>query len=138
QTSYEQTVIIDQLKNNRLKLLYVAPERLLGQNNFLNYLKDINVSLFAIDEAHCISQWGHDFRPEYLVLGQLKKQFPNIPLIALTATADTLTKKDIIEKLEVKEYTLFENSFNRPNIYYYIRPKRNYFSQLLEYLDIHK
>src|SRR5579862_8968247 len=80
QSSYEQSSIINQIKNNQLKLLYVAPERLLGQNNFLAYLKDINVSLFAIDEAHCISQWGHDFRPEYLVLGQLKKQFPLVPI----------------------------------------------------------
>jgi len=138
QSSYEQSNIINQIKNKQLKLLYVAPERLLGQNNFLNYLKEIKVSLFAIDEAHCISQWGHDFRPEYLILGQLKKQFPSVPIIALTATADALTKKDIIEKLEVQEYTVFENSFNRPNIYYYIKPKRSYFDQLIEYLNTHK
>jgi len=138
QSSYEQSVIINLIQNKQLKLLYVAPERLLGQNNFLNYLKRIDVSLFAIDEAHCISQWGHDFRPEYLVLGQLKKQFPDVPLIALTATADALTKKDIIEKLEVEEYTVFENSFNRPNIYYYIKQKRDYFNQLIEYLNVHK
>lgn len=138
QSSYEQTIIIDQIKNKKLKLLYVAPERLLGQNNFLTYLKDIDVSLFAIDEAHCISQWGHDFRPEYLVLGQLKKQFPQVPIIALTATADALTKKDIIDKLEVTDYTVFENSFNRPNIFYYIKPKKNYFDQLLDYLEARK
>src|SRR5450432_883377 len=110
QSTYEQTTIIKRLKNNQLKLLYVAPERLLGQNSLLNYLEEINVSLFAIDEAHCISHWGHDFRPEYLVLGQLKKKFPNIPIIALTATADKLTKKDIIQKLEITHYTVFENS----------------------------
>jgi ATP-dependent DNA helicase RecQ len=138
QSSYEQMAIINQIQNKQLKLLYVAPERLLGQNNFLTYLKDINVSLFAIDEAHCISQWGHDFRPEYLVLGQLKKQFPEVPIIALTATADALTKKDIIEKLEVTDFTVFENSFNRPNIFYYIKPKKNYFSQLLDYLEARK
>jgi ATP-dependent DNA helicase RecQ len=138
QSSYEQTAIINQIQNKQLKLLYVAPERLLGQNNFLTYLKDINVSLFAIDEAHCISQWGHDFRPEYLILGELKKQFPHVPIIALTATADGLTKKDIINKLEVTDYKVFENSFNRPNIFYYIKPKKNYFSQLIDYLEARK
>jgi ATP-dependent DNA helicase RecQ len=138
QSTFEQSAIIQRLKNNQLKLLYVAPERLLGQNSLLNYLKDINVSLFAIDEAHCISHWGHDFRPEYLVLGQLKKQFAHIPIIALTATADKLTKKDIIQKLELTSYTVFENSFNRPNISYFIKQKRNYLQQLLDYLQEHK
>ena len=138
QSSSEQSSIMMQLKNDRLKLLYVAPERLLGQNGLLNYLKAINVSLFAIDEAHCISHWGHDFRPEYLVLGQLKKQFPAVPIIALTATADSLTKKDIIQKLEVTNYTVYENSFNRPNISYYIKQKRNHFNQLTDFLSAHK
>ena len=138
QSGSEQSHIIQRLKNNQLKLLYVAPERLLGQNGLLTFLKDINVSLFAIDEAHCISHWGHDFRPEYLVLGQLKKQFPHTPIIALTATADQLTKKDIIQKLEVTNYTVFENSFNRPNISYFIKQKRNYLPQLFNYLKAHK
>ena len=138
QSAAEQSAIIRMLKNNQLKLLYVAPERLLGQNSLLAYLKDINVSLFAIDEAHCISHWGHDFRPEYLILGQLKKQFPDTPIIALTATADKLTKKDIIQKLEVTDYTVFENSFNRPNISYFIKPKKNYLPQLLAYLQEHQ
>ena len=137
QNSFTQSEIIKKLKNNALRLLYVAPERLVGQNGLLNYLKDINVSMFAIDEAHCISHWGHDFRPEYLVLGQLKKEFPNVPVIALTATADQLTKKDIIQKLDLSSYTIFENSFNRPNISYHIKPKRNYLQQLLEYLKDH-
>ena len=138
QSSYEQSVIITKIKNSQLKLLYVAPERLVGQNSLLPFLKEINVSLFAIDEAHCISHWGHDFRPEYLVLGQLKSQFPQVPIIALTATADKLTKKDIIDKLGFIDYTVFENSFNRPNISYYIRPKRNHFDQLVDFLDLHK
>ncbi|MBC7888679.1 MAG: DNA helicase RecQ [Ferruginibacter sp.] len=138
QSTFEQAAIIQRLKNNQLKLLYVAPERLLGQNSLLNYLKDINVSLFAIDEAHCISHWGHDFRPEYLVLGQLKQQFPGVPVIALTATADKLTKQDIIQKLAITNYTVFENSFNRPNISYFIKQKKNYLQQLLDYLQEHK
>ncbi|MEP7319850.1 MAG: RecQ family ATP-dependent DNA helicase [Panacibacter sp.] len=120
QSSSEQNYIMEMLRNNELKLLYVAPERLLGNEiQFINFLKGVNVSLFAIDEAHCISQWGHDFRPEYLILGQLKEHFKNIPTIALTATADELTKNDIIDKLHFTSYKVFENSFNRPNIYYY-------------------
>lgn len=139
QSSGEQGVILQQLRRNELKLLYVAPERLVGgEVQFLSFLKEINVSLFAIDEAHCISQWGHDFRPEYRVLSQLKQQFPAIPIIALTATADTLTRKDIIEQLRVTDYQVFENSFNRPNIYYYIKPKKGYYDVLVDYLEEHK
>ncbi len=146
-TSFEQQSVLELLprkndkasRENSLKLLYVAPERLLGNDNFfLHFLKDINVSLFAIDEAHCISQWGHDFRPEYLTLGQLKTYFPTIPIAALTATADGLTKKDIIEKLALVNYSVFENSFNRPNIFYSIKPKYNYYQNLVDYLNSHK
>ncbi len=139
QGNYEQQNISLQLQRNELKLLYVAPERLLGSEaQFINFLKSINVSLFAIDEAHCISHWGHDFRPEYRVLGELKKQFPSLPVIALTATADDLTKNDIIDKLGLTDYKVFENSFNRPNIYYYVKPKKDYFDQLVNYLLDHK
>jgi ATP-dependent DNA helicase RecQ len=134
----EQQVVMQQLKNNKLKLLYLAPERLMGEGNFLYFLKDIKISLFAIDEAHCISQWGHDFRPEYLVLGDLKKKFPGVPMIALTATADDLTKKDIIARLGLTDYRLFENSFNRANIHYFIKPKADYRHQLIAYLKEHR
>jgi ATP-dependent DNA helicase RecQ len=135
----EQQYIIDQLQKNELKLLYIAPERLMNkETEFINFLKKINISLFAIDEAHCISQWGHDFRPEYRILGQLKNYFPTTPLIALTATADAITRDDIIQQLHLKDYTLYENSFNRPNIYYYVKPKSNYYEQLTEYLEEHK
>jgi ATP-dependent DNA helicase RecQ len=139
QSSGEQSFILQQLRRNELKLLYVAPERLVGgEIQFLRFLQDIPVSLFAIDEAHCISQWGHDFRPEYRVLSQLKEKFPSIPIIALTATADSLTKKDIIEQLHVTDYRVFENSFNRPNIYYYIKPKKGFYDVLVDYLEEHK
>jgi ATP-dependent DNA helicase RecQ len=137
QNSYEQATITAQVKNNQLKLLYVAPERLLGSNGLLSFLQQQNVSLFAIDEAHCISHWGHDFRPEYIELGKLKRAFPGVPIIALTATADKLTRKDIVEKLAFTNFTAFENSFNRPNISYFIKPKKNYFDQLLEYVKEH-
>ena len=133
----EQQEVIQQLLNNQIKLLYLAPERLVGANPFTNYLKKIKVSLFAIDEAHCISQWGHDFRPEYLVLGELKKQFPGVPIAALTATADRLTKKDIIDKLNFTDYSLFESSFNRANISYLVKPKSNYYKQLTAFLRTH-
>ena len=139
QTTGEQSYIFQQLKTGQLKLLYLAPERLMGnETQFMQFLQQIDVSMFAIDEAHCISSWGHDFRPEYLVLGQLKEKFPDIPLIALTATADAITQKDIIEKLRFAQYKVFENSFNRPNIYYYVKPKKNYYDELTEYLKEHK
>ena len=139
QSIAEQAYIIQQLKGNQLKLLYLAPERLMGnETQFIQFLQQINVSLFAIDEAHCISQWGHDFRPEYLILGKLKAHFLHIPVIALTATADALTQKDIIEKLHFQQYKVFENSFNRPNIFYYIKPKKNYYEELTDYLKEHE
>ena len=139
QSSSEQAQLSVQLKNNELKLIYVAPERLVGQDKqFLHFLKTIPVSLFAIDEAHCISQWGHDFRPEYRVLGELKETFPDTPIIALTATADGLTKKDILIQLNLKTPKVFENSFNRPNIFYTVKPKRGHYEELVDYLEAHK
>lgn len=133
----EQQSVFRKLFNDKLKLLYLAPERLLGENGVINILDKIKVSLFAIDEAHCISHWGHDFRPEYLLLGELKKKCPGVPLIALTATADAATKKDIIERLGLTDYRLFENSFDRPNIKYEVRAKSGVYSQILEYLRKH-
>jgi ATP-dependent DNA helicase RecQ len=139
QSNAEQAILSEQLKNNELKLIYVAPERLVGQDKqFLHFLKSISVSLFAIDEAHCISQWGHDFRPEYRVLGELKEAFPDIPIVALTATADAVTKKDILLQLHLNNPQVFENSFNRPNIFYTVKPKRGYYDELTEYLEEHK
>ncbi|MGX5817333.1 DNA helicase RecQ [Chitinophaga lutea] len=134
----EQQTVVQLLRSGSLKLLYLAPERLVGEGNFMQLLEELKVSLIAIDEAHCISHWGHDFRQEYLALGQLKDRFPRVPVIALTATADGVTKDDILEKLRFRDYAVFENSFNRPNIYYGIRSKRNHFGQLTAYLDAHR
>lgn len=136
QTDREQVEVFQSVRSGKLKLLYVAPERLLQRGDlFIDFLKGVNVSLFAIDEAHCISSWGHDFRPEYIQLGKLKQYFPDVPLIALTATADKLVRKDIIERLNIRNAALFVSSFNRPNIFYAVEPKRNSYSQLLAYLE---
>ena len=135
----EQAQVMNDIRNQQIKLLFIAPEKIfINEQQFLNFLKPLNISLFAIDEAHCISQWGHDFRPEYLQLAVLKKHFPGVPIIALTATADELTRKDILEKLNLQSPKTFISSFNRANIYYYIEPKRNWFAYLLNYLKKHK
>ncbi len=98
----------------KLKLLYISPEKLLAEVNYL--LRDMQISLFAIDEAHCISQWGHDFRPEYTQMGVLHELFPQVPIIALTATADKITREDIIKQLHLNEPEIFISSFDRPNL----------------------
>lgn len=98
----------------RLKLLYISPEKLLAEANYL--LRDMHISLFAIDEAHCISQWGHDFRPEYAQMGILHQQFPHVPIITLTATADKITREDIIRQLHLNHPRTFISSFDRPNL----------------------
>lgn len=100
--------------DGRLKLLYISPEKLLAEANYL--LRDMHISLFAIDEAHCISQWGHDFRPEYAQMGILHQQFPHVPIIALTATADKITREDIIRQLHLNHPRTFISSFDRPNL----------------------
>lgn len=134
--SEEARRVLAQLHQGELDLLYIAPERLIS-NTFLERIKDCLVSLFAIDEAHCISQWGHDFRPEYASLGLLKNHFPTIPIIALTATADLQTRQDIIKKLnyQPKQYVA---SFNRPNIHYRVLVKNSPFKQLNYFLQNQK
>ena len=135
QTTPEQIEVFKKARSGALKLLYVAPERLLQSGDqFLDFLKNIQVSLFAIDEAHCISSWGHDFRPEYLRLSRLKTDFPTTPLIALTATADKLVRKDIVDRLGIRDAQRFVSSFNRPNIFYAVEPKRDSYLRLLNFL----
>ncbi|MBD1363635.1 DNA helicase RecQ [Mucilaginibacter sp. ZT4R22] len=139
QSPEEQKDIAIHLKNNELRLLYIAPERLFGKDDrLIVFLKTLPVVQIAIDEAHCISQWGHDFRPEYLMLAGLKKEFPGVPVIALTATADKLTQKDILEKLNLQKPAVFISSFNRENITYRVNPKKNSFNQLINFLEERK
>ncbi len=125
------------LTDNRIKILYIAPERLL-MPEFLQFIQRLNVSLFAIDESHCISEWGHDFRPEYRQLSMLKEKFPGVPVMALTATATPVVRKDIVSQLKLRDCRVFNASFNRGNLYYQIRPKDNTFRQLLHYLEDRK
>jgi ATP-dependent DNA helicase RecQ len=131
--SEEARQVLAQLHQNELDLLYIAPERLMSQS-FLERLQNCPLALFAVDEAHCISQWGHDFRPEYATLGLLKTHFPKVPIIALTATADQQTRRDIIGKLnyQPKQYVA---SFNRPNIHYTVVNKNNPTKQLNQFLQ---
>lgn len=125
------------LQAGELDLLYVAPERLLTED-FLNLLDSSRIALFAIDEAHCVSQWGHDFRPEYLQLATLGERFPGVPRIALTATADPQTREDIARRLGLDNARLFLSSFDRPNLSYAIVPRSEPKRQLLSFLRTHE
>ena len=116
--------------DGELGLLYIAPERLL-QENTLQRLMGFDISLIAIDEAHCVSQWGHDFRADYLGLHVLKQAFPGVPRVALTATADDRTREEIITRLALDEPNRFVSSFDRPNIRYSVREKGDAKAQLL-------
>ncbi len=129
----ESRRVLADLHSGRLKLLYVAPERLMSEP-FLERLAGLAISLFAIDEAHCISQWGHDFRPEYVQLGRLRRLFPSVPLIALTATADPQTREDIIGRLGLGSAPCFYSGFDRPNISYTVIPKQKPAQQLASFL----
>ncbi len=131
--STEQREVEEEFYQSQIDLLYVSPEKLLSQE-FFPLLKRAKVNLFAIDEAHCISSWGHDFRPEYTKLGFLKAQFPDIPLIALTATADKITRKDIVDKLSLEDPRLFVASFDRPNLSLEVRPGQKRLEQILAFL----
>jgi ATP-dependent DNA helicase RecQ len=128
--------------NGKIKLLYVAPERLLGEK-FLPFLdqvrSQIGISAFAIDEAHCVSEWGHDFRPEYRQMKQLRQRYPDIPILALTATATGRVRQDIIQQLTLREPGIHIASFNRPNLYYEVQPKeRQSYNQLFKKIRSHQ
>jgi ATP-dependent DNA helicase RecQ len=126
--------VLARLHHGELDLLYVAPERMM-RPGFVHSLEDIGVGLVAIDEAHCVSQWGHDFRPEYAALGELRQHFPQTPFIALTATADPQTREDIVEVLGLQNARRFVTGFDRPNIRYTVLEKHQPQSQLLRFLQ---
>lgn len=134
QTHEEQQQIFNELYHSQPKLLYVSPERLQENGYMFDFLKKMNISLFAVDEAHCISHWGHDFRPEYLNLSNLRKSFPDVPIMALTASADKTTQKDIVDLLELNNAAIFKSSFNRANINYYVKAKRELTQFIPDYL----
>ncbi len=134
-TSSEQQSVEDDLYNGNIKLLYVSPEKIVSQS-FFPLLQQANINLFAIDEAHCISSWGHDFRPEYKKLKFLKQQFPKVPIVALTATADKITRRDIVRQLGLQEPKVFLDSFDRPNISLMVRPGQKKFEQIIDFLRV--
>ena len=132
-TTDEARRVSRQMADGQLDLLYVAPERLM-QAEFLERLSTLKLALFAIDEAHCISQWGHDFRPDYVQIGRLRGLFPAVPIVAMTATADPETRRDIIRQLGIEQATVYVAGFDRPNITYTVMPKQKPFAQLGAFL----
>ena len=129
--------IYNRIESGEIKLLYVSPEKLLS-DGFLNFLKNQKVSLFAVDEAHCVSVWGNDFRPEYVKLSKLKEEFKDVPLIALTATADSATQEDIIQQLNINDCHKFLASFERSNIETHSKPGQQRIQQILNFLRNHE
>lgn len=134
QTIEEQQAIEQKAISGQLKLLYLSPEKVMT-SNFFQFISLCKISLIAVDEAHCVSQWGHDFRPEYTLLGGLRKTFPNIPLVALTATADPTTRFDIIHHLKLEDPHTYLGSFDRPNIRYTVQEKFKPVDQLIKFIS---
>ena len=133
---YVNRIIRSRCQNGEIKILYISPERLMTEIQWLQQF--VKISMIAIDEAHCVSQWGHDFRPEYTQLGVLEEYFPKVPRIALTATADKITKADIVEQLRLRNPRIFISSFDRPNLH---KPKHSWRSiqtQLRGRLSLHR
>jgi ATP-dependent DNA helicase RecQ len=136
-TAQEITGVYSALRRNGIKLLYIAPERF-AMPHFLETLKTFPISLFAIDEAHCISEWGHDFRPDYLSLSLIPKLFPDVPVAAFTATATRKVQEDIISKINLRTPFVVRASFNRENLFYQVKPKSKVQFQILEFLREHQ
>ncbi|MDG1463149.1 MAG: DNA helicase RecQ [Gammaproteobacteria bacterium] len=136
-TQEQQRIISTQLRNGELKLLYVAPERLV-QPGTRALLQSLHISLIAIDEAHCVSQWGHDFRQDYLALHEMREWFPGVPRMALTATATALTRDEIIKRLALTDAETLVSNFDRPNIYYHVEAKTEANTQLEQFLSQHR
>jgi ATP-dependent DNA helicase RecQ len=135
-SDFDKMTLIEDCNSGKIKLLYMSPEALIGSRN--GWVSQLKISQIAIDEAHCVSMWGHDFRPEYQQLGELRKQFKDIPFIALTATADKITRKDIQTQLNLNNPTLFLSSFNRPNLSLEVRakvPKKQKQKQIVEFIN---
>ena len=135
-TRNEAIKVKKDIKDGKTKILYVAPESLTKADN-VEFLKDIKISFFAIDEAHCISEWGHDFRPEYRRLRTIFDEIKRVPVIALTATATEKVQEDILKNLDIPNATTFKASFNRPNLYYEVRPKRDVNREITRYVKQH-
>ncbi len=129
----EITRVKQDIQDKKTKLLYVAPESLTKQEN-IDFLTSVNISFFAIDEAHCVSEWGHDFRPEYRRLREIFEKISNVPIIALTATATPKVQYDIQKNLNMLDATVFKSSFNRDNLYYEMRPKRDVEKEIIKYI----
>lgn len=135
-TSSQAAGVYRKLESGELDLLYISPERF-AMDSFLNTLKSNKISFFAIDEAHCLSEWGHDFRPDYLNLAQIRRHFPSAPIAAFTATATSQVQRDIFSRLTLRNPLEVRASFNRPNLHYEVRTKREVNSQILEFLKDH-
>jgi ATP-dependent DNA helicase RecQ len=136
-TKTEATQVKQDISDGKTKLLYVAPESLTKEEN-VKFLKEMNISFFAIDEAHCISEWGHDFRPEYRRLRPIIEEIGNLPIIALTATATEKVQQDIQKNLGMLDATIFKSSFNRPNLYYEVRPKVGVIKEIVKFIKGHQ
>ncbi|MDO8470001.1 MAG: RecQ family ATP-dependent DNA helicase [bacterium] len=133
----EEREVWRRLAAREVKLLYVAPERIM-KPGFLDLISSLSVALIAVDEAHCISEWGHDFRPEYRRLGELRELFPDVPVVALTATATLKVREDIVRQLALSNHRAFIGSFDRKNLIYQVRPKQEALAQVINYAEDHQ